>query len=122
MINMTAIESLWQAVEEEAKHAAQDKWVLRRVLPHGAHDLSIGIETPNGRRLLLLRTDRTALPRVRALPDCRGLEVFVRQGAGAEKGVLGVALKEPRFADVFTALATDLTARVKVAVSAADAV
>ncbi len=119
---MTPIETLWQTVEEEAKTAAQDRWVVRRVLPHGAHDLSVGVETPGGRRLLLLRTDRAALPQARALPECRGLEVFVRQGASAADGVLGVALKEPRFADVFTALATDLTARVTAAGSPADAV
>ena len=72
--------------------------------------------------MLLLRTERAVLPPTRALPECRGLEVFIRQGAVAAEGVLGVALKEPRFADVFAALVTDLTARVAAAGSAADAV
>lgn len=120
--NMTPIESLWQTVEAEAKLAVKDRWVLRRVLPHGAHDLSVGVETSDGRRLLVLRTARQALPRAQALPECRGLEVFVRQGSSPDIGVLGVVLKEKRFADVFSALATDLAGRVEVAPSAGDAV
>lgn len=119
---MTAIDTLWQSVEQDAKGALEEKWVLRRVLPHGLHDLSVGVETPDGRRLLVLRTHRLALPAPRALPECRGLETFVRQGASADEGVLGVALKEPRYADVFSALVTDLAGRVEAAASPTDAV
>lgn len=121
-MSMTAIDSLWQSVEQDAQGVLEEKWVLRRVLPQGMHDLSVGVETPDGRRLLVLRTNRLALPAPRALPDCRGLETFVRHGASADEGVLGVALKEPRYADVFSALVTDLAGRVEAATSAGDAV
>jgi Putative PD-(D/E)XK family member, (DUF4420) len=67
-----------------------------------------------------LRVARVAIPSRNRWPSCRGLELFVRRLSGdrADEATLGAVLKEPRFADVFTALAEDLARRVTEAGSA----
>ena len=64
---------------------------------------------------------RIAIPSRNRWPACRGLELFARRLSddGADEATLGVTLKEPRFADVFTALAEDLARRVTEAGAAA---
>lgn len=116
------IEDLWREIETEA---ARDRsftgWVTRLARPERECRLSVGVETSSQRRGLLLRATRIAIPSRNRWPLCRGLELFAGRlsGDGADEATLGVALKERRFADVFTALAEDLARRVTEAGSAA---
>jgi hypothetical protein len=69
----------------------------------------------------LQQVARSAIPSRNRWPSCLGLELFLRRlsGDGADEATPGVTLKEPRFADVFTALAEDLARQVTEAGSAA---
>jgi hypothetical protein len=116
------IEELWPEIEAEAGRGGSfTGWVARLARPEAECRLSVGLETSSRRRGLLLRVARIAIPSRNRWPSCRGLELFARRlsGDGADEATLGVTLKEPRFADVFTALAEDLARRVTEAGSAA---
>ena len=110
------IEELWQALESGAgtkpKRGVRTAggWRLRLARPEAGHPLFLAVELTTGRRALLLRAPQAAIPARREWPACRGLEVFTL--LADEAAHLGVVMKEPRFADVFTALAEDLARRV----------
>ncbi|MCE9609564.1 MAG: PD-(D/E)XK motif protein [Chthoniobacter sp.] len=110
------IDELWQALESGAGSKAKrgvrtaGGWLLRLARPDAGHPLFLAVERSTGRRALLLRATRAAIPARREWPACRGLEVFSL--LVDDIAHLGVVLKEPRYADVFTALAEDLARRV----------
>ena len=110
------IDELWQALESGAgmkpKRGVRTAggWLLRLARPDAGHPLFLAVERMTGRRALLLRATRAAIPARREWPACRGLEVFTL--LVDDTAHLGVVLKEPRYADVFTALAEDLARRV----------
>ena len=115
------IDDLWQALESGAgakpKRGAHiaGGWLLRLARPDAGHPLFLAVERTTRRRALLLRTTRASIPARREWPACRGLEVFTL--LVEDTAHLGVVLKEPRYADVFTALAEDLARRVASAVT-----
>ena len=108
------IEELWPQLEA-ARTAAANRhgaagWVLRQLRPESTCPLHVALELSAGRRGLLLRIATDLLPAKRRWPACRGLEVLaVPEGAEV---LFGVALKDLRNTDVFTALAEDLARRI----------
>lgn len=106
------IEELWKALEvgSAAGNSGSDGWLLRLALPKAGCPLFIGLELASGRRAVLLRLPSASMPSRRSWPRAKGLEPLVVAVEGGDH--FGVALKEPRFADVFAALAADLVRRV----------
>lgn len=101
------IDEQWLGLEAEA--GGSDSWRLRLARPIKGHPLFVAVE--GARRALLLRVPATAIPPRHQWPACTGLEVLAVQFTGHAH--LGVALREPRFGDVFSALAEDLARRVE---------
>lgn len=120
MTPMMRIDALWQALEEDALagQSGSSGWLFRLALPQPGCPLFIALETASRRRAVFLRLAAEQMPARRRWPRCRGLEaVAVRF---EEETHFGVVLKEPRFADVFTALTEDLVRRVAAATGAAE--
>jgi Putative PD-(D/E)XK family member, (DUF4420) len=114
------IEPLWKALEADALagKTGSSGWLLRLAHPLPTCPLFIALEQASRRRAVFLRLPAERVPVRRHWPRCRGLEaVAVRI---EQETHFGVVLKEPRFADVFTALAEDLDRRVAVAGGAAE--
>jgi hypothetical protein len=107
------IEAQWQALETESRSLGDDGWRLRLARPVGGHPLFAA--TSGRRRVLLLRGAAAAIPPRADWPVCTGLEMLAVTLDG--HAYLGVALREPRFADVFAALAEDLARRIEKAVA-----
>ena len=101
------IDEQWKALEAEA--TCGDGWRLQLARPIKGHPLFVAVE--GARRALLLRVPVTAIPPRHQWPVSKGLEVLAVQLTG--HAYLGVALREPRFGDVFSALAEDLARRVE---------
>lgn len=113
------IEDLWNALEADAAtgKTGASGWLLRLAQPAPDCPLYVGLELGSHRRAMLLRLPSASVPPRRRWPRCKGLEpLAVTVGGSAH---FGVALKEVRFADVFTALAEDLVRRVADASNAA---
>jgi hypothetical protein len=105
------IDAQWTALEAESLGLTDDAWRLRLARPVGGHPLFAAVS--GGRRALLLRAAASAIPPRSAWPACTGLDVLSVVLDG--HAYLGVMLKEPRFADVFSALAEDLARRIDAA-------
>ncbi len=105
------IDAQWTALEAESLGLADDAWRLRLARPVGGHPLFAAVS--GGRRALLLRVVASAIPPRSFWPACTGLDVLSVALDG--HAYLGVMLKEPRFADVFSALAEDLARRIDAA-------
>lgn len=105
-------EVLWKALEADASASGEGQggWLLRLALPTAGCPLFVGLELASSRRAILLRLPSGMLPVRRKWPRAKGLEPLAVNVDGNTH--FGVALKEPRFADVFTALAEDLVRRV----------
>lgn len=101
------VEQQWGMLEAEA--ARGDGWRMQLARPLKGHPLFVAVE--GSRRVLLLRVPTEAIPPRQHWPVCTGLEVLAVQISGHAH--LGVALREPRFGDVFSALAEDLARRVE---------
>lgn len=101
------IDEQWLALEAES--IGSDSWRLQLARPIKGHPLFVAVA--GARRALLLRVPATAIPPRHQWPVCTGLEVLAVQLTGHAH--LGVALREPRFGDVFSALAEDLARRVE---------
>lgn len=105
------IEQLWREMESEA--GANIAWLTRFALPQTGHPLLVALEQAPRARALLVPVSRAALPPRREWPECRGLEL-ISVALGSQLH-LGVRLREPACADVFTALAEDVAPRVAAA-------
>lgn len=106
------IEDLWKSLEADALagRSSRGGWLLRLAHPAASCPLLAGLELASRRRAVLLRLPRRAVPPRRSWPRSKGLEPLAVVIDGKEH--FGVALKEFRFADVFSALAEDLLRRV----------
>jgi hypothetical protein len=106
------IEELWKALEADATSGKSGNggWLLRLAKPAASYPLFVGLEIASRRRAILLRLPLGLVPERRAWPRCKGLEPVAVALSGT--GHFGIALKESRFADVFTALAEDLVRRM----------
>lgn len=105
------IEAQWTTLEAEAGGRVNDTWRMRLARPVGGHPLFAAVS--GGQRALLLRSVASAIPPRSNWPSCTGLDVLALSLDG--HAYLGVMLKETRFADVFAALAEDLTRRIDAA-------
>jgi hypothetical protein len=88
-------------------------WVLRLARAEASCPFFVAMHLPERRRAVLLRLPPGTVPPARQWPRCRGLEPVAVEMEGAPH--VGVALKEPRFGDVFAALAEDLLRRIELA-------
>src|SRR5436190_12030895 len=106
------IDDLWKALEADAAtgKTGPSGWLLRLAQPAPSCPLYVGLELGSRRRAMLLRLPSDSVPPRRYWPRCKGLEPLAVAVDGSAH--FGVALKEARFADVFTALAEDLVRRV----------
>lgn len=109
------IEELWKTIEMDAKagKTGASGWLLRLGRPTTNFPLFVGLELASRRRAVLLRLRTELLPARRLWPRSKGLEPLAVEIDGAVH--FGVALKEPRFAEVFSALSEDLIRRVSIA-------
>ncbi|HVT90636.1 MAG TPA: PD-(D/E)XK motif protein [Tepidisphaeraceae bacterium] len=106
------IEELWKSLEADAAsgHSGTGGWLLRLARPAADHPLFVGLELSSGRRAILLQLPTDYMPSRRLWPRSKGLEPLAVALDG--NAHFGVALKDSRFTDVFTALAEDLCRRV----------
>jgi hypothetical protein len=111
------IEQLW--LEMEAEAGANVAWLTRFARPQTGHPLLVALEQTTRARALLVPVSKAALPPRREWPECRGLEM-ISVALGSQPH-LGVRLRDPACADVFTALAEDVAPRVASASGAKQA-
>lgn len=104
------IEELWRELEAEVKAGSASAWLIRFALPNPSQPLLVALDTVANQRALLLPMPKAVIPARHEWPDCRGLEVFSVALSG--EAHLGVRLRDPACADVFTALAEDVAPRV----------
>jgi hypothetical protein len=109
------IEEQWTALESEGPG---DRWRLQLARPIKDHPLFVAVS--GTRRALLLRTLSSAIPPRHHWPSSAGLELLGLQLN--DQIYFGVALREPRFRDVFAALAEDLARRIEATTSPTEAV
>lgn len=107
-------EELWQVLEEESRTVPLAGVQLRRIHTEVARALYLGFKKPDDRRIFLLRVPKVLLPREGTLPSLRGVETFAVALPPDEPAhaSLGLILRETRYADVFTALVSDLSNHV----------
>jgi hypothetical protein len=111
------IEQLW--LEMEAEAGANVAWLTRFARPQTGHPLLVALEQTTRARTLLVPVPNAELPPRREWPECRGLEL-ISVALGSQPH-LGVRLRDPACADVFTALAEDVAPRVASASGAKQA-
>lgn len=106
------IDELWKALESDADAGKPSAggWLLRLARPTAGCPLFVGVELASRRRAMLLQLPAASMPPRRHWPRCKGLEALAIQMEGDT--FFGVALKEPRHGDVFTALSEDLARRM----------
>ena len=119
---LTGIDHLWAVMDRDiaAGKASSAGWLLRLARPSAGCPLFVAIELASRRRAVFLRLPVESVPSRRRWPRCKGLESVSLRIGGSEH--FGVALKEERFKDVFSALAEDLVRRVSEASTPSDQV
>lgn len=116
----TGIDNLWTAMNLDiaAVRTEPSGWLMRLARPSAGCPLFAAIELATRRHAVFLRLPVDSVPSRRRWPRCKGLEPVALKIEGRD--YFGVALKEPRFTDVFSALAEDLARRVSEATTPAD--
>lgn len=107
-------EELWQTLEVETQGLPLAGIQLRRIHPESPRDVYLGFKKPDDRRVFLLRVSQEHLPTTGVLPSLRGVEPFaaILPADAPAHGSLGLMLREIRYADIFTALVSDLAGHV----------
>jgi hypothetical protein len=113
------IEQLWLELEAELAAGSNAAWLTRFARPQPGPALLVALEQITGSRALMLPVSRSLIPLRRDWPECRGLEIFTVALNGSPH--LGVRLRDKSSADVFTALAEDISPRVSAAAGTKEA-
>ena len=100
----------WKALEQETGIAGLSGRVQRRIMPEGHRNVFLGLEVPNGNRMLIIRVSAHSLPgQQHNLPDSYGLTVRTA-GRDTQTGEaeVEVILTDARHQDIFNLLVRDL--------------
>lgn len=111
-----SLADIWTELERVTPPGATGR-VKRRIEPEARCDLFVAVMKPSNVRMLLMRVADASLAGLDDLPSGSGVETrLVRPGEGGSDAALELVLTDARFADVFTALATDIAHAVAAAV------
>jgi hypothetical protein len=104
-VSLTAI---WDELETLIAPGSAGRF-KRRVRPQSAIDLFVGVTKPTNQRLLMMLVSESSLQGIDKLPSSLGVEArIVRPGEDGRDATLELALTDPRFSDIFSALAADV--------------
>jgi hypothetical protein len=102
------LDAIWDELEALTAPGAVGRF-KRRVHPESSLDLFVGVAKPANQRLLMMLASEASLGDVARLPSSQGVEArIVRPGEDGREATLELALTDPRFTDIFTALAADI--------------
>lgn len=100
--------AVWEELEALAAPGSVGRF-KRRVRPESALDLFVGVAKPANQRLLMMLASEASLADIEKLPNSQGVEArIVRPGEDGRDATLELALTDPRFTDIFSALAADV--------------
>ena len=117
---MRNLDQLWPDLE--AAHAAKDaERFQRRLDASSLHDLYVGINAADGRRMLILRTDEVPSLPSSATEESQGLRLRVAPAADG-RAEIQLMLNDPQNSDLFDVLIGDITATVEIAGSEREGV
>lgn len=103
---------IWDELERVTPPGASGR-VKRRIRPEARCDLFVAVAKPSNLRLLLMPVAERSLAGVEALPTGSGVETrIVRPGEEGSEAALELVLTDPKYGDIFTALATDIVQAV----------
>ncbi len=101
---------VWGALESSA--GPPGGYIKRRV-PTDRFDVFIAVEKPSNHRMLLLHVDESSTRSLGRLPSTRGVAVrIIRPADDGRDAAVQLVLAEPRYNDIFAALASDIAAAV----------
>lgn len=107
-----SLEEIWDELERITPSGASGR-VMRRIQPEAACDLFVAVAKPTNLRLLLMPVAERSLAGLEALPSGSGVETRIaRPGEQGRDAALELVLTDPRYRDIFTALATDIAQAV----------
>lgn len=112
-------EELWKQMEETTSEGPG--LLLRRVHADARPDIFVGLEMPDGRRLMFLEFAAEAAPDTKDLPKARGFATRITS-IGNDRPALELRLTDLGATDLFTSLATDVASVVARADGDAEAV
>lgn len=102
------LDAVWDELEALTAPGSVGRF-KRRVHPESSLDLFVGVAKPANQRLLMMLASEASLGDVSRLPSSQGVEArIVRPGEDGRDATLELALTDPRFTDIFTALAGDV--------------
>jgi hypothetical protein len=101
------LSGLWQSIEAESSQLARTGYLLRRASAACRVDLFIGIRCPEQSRVLVLRAPLESLPKVKEMPEARGLSVFAEVLPDDQPGTgsLVIQLRDSGYSEVFSLFA-----------------
>jgi hypothetical protein len=107
-----SLAEIWEELERVTPPGESGQ-VKRRIKPGAKCDLFLAIAKPSNLRMLVMLVGEDSLVRVEDLPTARGVEARIaRPGQDGAVAALELVLTDPRSADIFTALATDIAESV----------
>jgi hypothetical protein len=99
---------VWEELERVTPPGESGR-VKRRIKPEARCDLFVAITKPSNLRMMLMLVEEDSLDGVQELPTAQGVEARIaRPGEDGADAALELVLTDPRSADIFTALATDI--------------
>lgn len=104
------LEQIWTELRNEPR-AHSTGVIRRRLRPESPCDLYLGMERPGDLRLLILTVPNKAVADLPHLPSSTGVETVISSGGNGRADVT-LRLADPRYADIFETLATDMVAAV----------
>jgi Putative PD-(D/E)XK family member, (DUF4420) len=103
-----SLPAIWEELEALTPPGSAGRF-KRRVRPDSALDLFAGVAKPANQRLLMMLASEPSLADIEGLPSSLGVEArIVRPGEEGRDATIELALTDPRFADIFGALAADI--------------
>jgi hypothetical protein len=113
------LEKIWSDIE--SKPPLGPGIVVRRIMPEGQRDLSVGTSFPNGHRMLILKVDSETIGTSENLPSSRAVQTVVVPD-GDNKVDIRIELLAQDARDVFTVFIANVAAATLEAATDPDAV
>lgn len=106
---MIDLDAIWNEMEKHTSPSNQGN-ITRRIYPETPFDLHITLEKPSNHRTLQFEVSLDAVSGLTEIPSTKVMTSHLEKYLDRGKALLELTLIDPRYAEVFTILVTDLSA------------
>jgi hypothetical protein len=101
---------IWDKLEEAAANAPDTGFLSQRIIPDSIFDISLALERPNNKRMVLIRIRKQNILSLGNIPQAKGFSFnqTVFKEDKKDHATLELILEDPKYTEIFCSLVQDI--------------